>query len=283
VEYTNRLFELLSRLVPAGVDGSVSTLPGSFKEFIHSPAQEQAIRDNIWRCVEYVAELSERTGRRFHLGLEPEPLCWLENSVETAQFFDRLRQEHPDDPRIDEHLGVNYDACHFAVEFEQPAAALARFRDHGIKLSKIHISNALRLQPTPSGLKQLAVFREDVYLHQVIIKTEGETLIRFKDLDEALASPLARSSSPGMEWRVHFHIPLHSQPPGEFASTADHALQVFDYLRALPHLCSHLEMETYTWAVLPEALKSRSVVDQVVAEYEWTLARLTEHGLASKG
>jgi len=283
VEYTNRLFDLLSRLLPGQVEGSVSTLPGSFKEFIHAPEQEQAIRDNIWRCVEHIANVSERTGRRFHLGVEPEPLCWLENSVETTQFFDRLREEHPGDSRLERHLGVNYDACHFAVEFEEAMEALTRFRDHGIKLSKIHISNALKLQPTPFALKQLAAFQEDVYLHQVIVKAADEALIRFKDLDEALTSSLARSGSPGKEWRVHFHIPLHSRPPGEFASTANHVLQVFHWLRVLPHLCSHLEMETYTWAVLPEALKSRSVTDQVVAEYKWTLARLAEHGLAPKG
>src|SRR3974390_2971880 len=98
VEYTNRLFDLLSRLVPSDVDGSVSTLPGSFKEFIHSSEQEQTIRNNIWRCVEHIAKVWERTGRRLHLGLEPEPLCLFENSLETAEFFDRLRKEHPRDP-----------------------------------------------------------------------------------------------------------------------------------------------------------------------------------------
>ena len=38
LDYTNLLFDLLAQLVPAGVEGSVSTLPGSFKEFIHGPA-----------------------------------------------------------------------------------------------------------------------------------------------------------------------------------------------------------------------------------------------------
>jgi hypothetical protein len=280
VEYTNRLFDLLSRLVPAGVEGSVSTLPGSFKEFIRTEEQQRAIRDNVWRCVEHIARLSERTRRGLHLGLEPEPLCLFEDSVETAQFFDRLREEHPGDPRLNQYLGVNYDTCHFAVEFEEPQQALARLRDHEIKVSKIHISNALKLRPTPGALKQLAAFQEDVYLHQVIVLRQGGTLSRFKDLDEALTSSLARSTAPGEEWRVHFHIPLHSQPPGEFKSTADHIRGLFELLRNEPALCSHLEMETYTWAVLPEALKSRSVSDQIVAEYRWTLNQLRELGLA---
>src|SRR5262249_16798920 len=158
---------------------------------------------NIWRCVEYIAELSERTGRRFHLGVEPEPLCWLENSTETAQFFDRLRDEHSDDARLDRHLGVNYDTCHFPVEFEEPKTALAGFRDHGIKLSKIHISNALKIRPTNSALLQLADFQEDVYLHQSILRKQDGALVRFRDLGDALTGAAAHQAVPSEEWRVH--------------------------------------------------------------------------------
>ena len=70
LEYTNRLFDIIAALVPEGVEGSVSTLPGSFKEFIKDESEEQAIRDNLWRCVEHIAELSERTGKTLHLGME---------------------------------------------------------------------------------------------------------------------------------------------------------------------------------------------------------------------
>jgi len=281
VEYTNRLFDLLLQLLPSRVSGSVSTLPGSFKEFIHSAEQEKRIRDNVWRCVEHIARSSERAGRELHLGLEPEPLCLLEDSIETARFFDLMREEHPHDGRLDNHLGVNYDACHFAVEFEEPQEALGRFQRHGIRLSKIHISNALRLRPNPANLRQLAAFAEDVYLHQVIVRQKGGGLTRFKDLGAALASPLAEAASATDEWRVHFHIPLHSQPPGEFESTAEHVSGVLKILGADPRRCAHLEMETYTWAVLPEALKSRKVSEQIVAEYRWTLGRLAEHGLVN--
>jgi hypothetical protein len=124
VAYTNQLFDLLAELLPAGIAGSVSTLPGSFKEFIQTDDQKKLIRQNIWRSVEHIARVSEKTGRKLHLGLEPEPLCLLENSAETILFFERLRAEHPHDPRLTEHLGVNYDGCHFAVEFEEPQTAL---------------------------------------------------------------------------------------------------------------------------------------------------------------
>jgi len=280
LDYTNRLFDLLVQLLPTGVAGSVSTLPGSFKEFIQSPAQEQAIRDNVWRCVEHIARTSERSGRPLHLGLEPEPLGWFENTEETVTFFGRLRDEHPGAARLNEHLGVNYDTSHFALEFEEPAAAIARFQQHDIRLSKIHLSNALKLRPTPAARQRLAAFADDVYLHQVIIRHAGGSLTRFRDLAPGLASPMAGAPAPGDEWRVHFHVPLHCELSGEFGTTADHVTGLLRLLQASPPLCAHLEMETYTWAVLPENLRTRDVTDQLVAEYDWTLQRLAEFGLA---
>jgi sugar phosphate isomerase/epimerase len=278
LDYTKRLFDLLAALVPADFDGSVSTSPGSFKEFISTPEQERAMRDNMWRCVEHIAKIAERSGRRLHLGVEPEPFGWFEDSVETVRFFDQLRDEHPGDDRLARHLGVNYDACHFAVEFEEPASVLERFRQRGIRLSKIHISNALKLRPTAAALKQLAAFVDDVYLHQAIIRRADGSLVRFHDLGPALDS--GQATAPGDEWRVHFHVPLQSGRTGALDTTADHVLGLLKLLGAEPQLCSHLEMETYTWAVLPEPFRSHDVTDQIVAEYDWTLRQLRAHGLA---
>jgi len=280
LDYTCRLFDLLSQLLPPGMEGSVSTLPGSFKEFMREASQEAAIRANLWSCVEHINRLSENTGHSLHLGLEPEPLGWFENSFETAAFFDRLRDEYPNDPRLDAHLGVNYDTCHFAVEFEEPQDALARLRQHGIRVSKFHLSNALALTPTPAACEALRAFADDVYLHQVIARAGSGQLTRFKDLPEALGHPSANEKEPSSEWRVHFHIPLHCEPAEGFRSTADHVRGVLRELAAQPGLCRHLEMETYTWEVLPPPLKQQNVVDQIAREYQWTLARLGEHGLA---
>jgi sugar phosphate isomerase/epimerase len=279
VEYTNRLFDLLVELIPEGAEGSVSTVPGSFKEFIHSAEQDRAMRDNLWRCVQHIAALSERTRRKLHLGLEPEPLCHLETSDETVAFFDRLRADHPNDERLGPHLGVNYDNCHLAVEFEEPADVIRKFRENGIRISKLHFSSALNVRPTEEARAALRGFLDEVYFHQVIARPPGGTLTRYRDLDVALDAAAERPPEPGTEWRIHFHIPLHSEPTPLFGTTSDHILGVMDELRANPGLCSHIEMETYTWEVLPAELKNRDVVDQLVAEYDWTLKRLRERGM----
>jgi hypothetical protein len=274
LEYTNRLFDLLAQLLPPDVEGSVSTVPGSFKEFITTPVQERQIRTNIFHCVEHVASLSERTGKLLHLGVEPEPLCLLETTAETVEFFERLNFENGDDSRIGRHLGVNYDTCHLAVEYEDPRQGLESLQRNGIKISKIHLSSALKARPTPDVRNALTAFAEDVYLHQVVARAAAGELTRFRDLDVAL-----RSAEAFEEWRIHFHIPLHCPATGWFDTTADHLLGVLDVLASQPGLCSHLEMETYTWEVLPPELKSRSVVDHLAAEYEWCLEQLSRRGL----
>jgi len=303
LDYTKRLFTLLAELAPPDAEGSVSTVPGSFKAFIRNEAQVRAMRAHLWACIEFIARLSERTRRRLHLGLEPEPLCFLETSQETVDFFDALRDERPGDPRLDEHLGVNYDTCHLAVEFEEPAEVLARFRAHQVKISKIHLSSALSVRPLAQVRQALAAFADDTYLHQVVVRDDRGTLTRYRDLDLALAERAAVSAADREEWRIHFHIPLHCRPaagcdPGGnrqqldfagqlnqrvFDDTSDHLCGALDALAREPGRCSHLEMETYTWEVLPPELKNRNVVDQLAAEYQWTLGQLEQRGLAPPG
>jgi sugar phosphate isomerase/epimerase len=275
VDYTMRLFDLLAQLLPPGMEGSVSTVPGSWKDFITAAAQEQLIRDNLFRCIEHVARLADRTGRALHLGLEPEPLCYLETTAETVAFFERLRDEHSNDSRLAQCLGVNYDTCHLAVEFEEPGEALAKLQRHGIRISKLHLSSALKARPTTEGRAALSGFADDVYLHQVVARGAGGELERYRDLNIAL-----KSSASAEEWRVHFHIPLHCPAMEWFDNTTDHLLGVLDVLAAQPGLCAHLEMETYTWEVMPPALKTRSVVDQLASEYDWCLGQLRKRGLA---
>jgi hypothetical protein len=271
--YTNRLFDLLVELLPEGVEGSVSTLPCCFKELAGGADHAAAMRHNLWQAIEHLSQLTRRTGKRLHLGLEPEPLCYLETIAEVIQFFDQMRADRPGDERLWEFLGVNYDTCHLAVEFEEPSTALSALRQNDIRISKIHLSSALKVRPTPETRQALAQFADAVYLHQVVARKDSGQLVRYKDLDLALA---AAPDDP--EWRIHFHVPLHSPPTALFANTADHLLGVLHFLHQTPSLCHHLEMETYTWEVMPPELKNRSVVDQLVAEYRWTLRELAQRG-----
>ena len=282
VAYTEQLFELLVQLAPAGAACSVSTVPASFKGFVAAePSRRRAIFSNLTACARKIAALAEKTGRDLHLGLEPEPLCLIETSEETVQFFNEWRAG---DAAVDREsllrvVGVNYDCCHLGVEFEVAAAALDRIAAAGLRLSKLHLSSALRVRPDAAGRQALAAFVEPTYLHQVVIGRAGSTEVRrrFVDLPDALAD--AEPSRPDDEWRVHFHVPLHAAPGAPFGDTRDHLMGALDWLKAHPRACSHLEMETYTWEVLPAPMRL-PIEDQLVREYAWTLGALAERGLA---
>jgi hypothetical protein len=279
LDYTNLLFDLLAEILPAGIEGSVSTVPVSFKGFKLDERGARTARAHLWRCVEHLEQLSRRTGRKLHLGLEPEPCCFLETTGEAVTFFEQLRADRPGDLRLDEHLGVNYDTCHLAVEFETADEALNRLRRAGIKISKIHLSNALRVRPTSEVRAALQSFVDDIYFHQTLERRPDGEIVRYGDLDEALVATLPDGPAGEMEWRIHFHIPLHAKPTALFDTTSDHLLGVLDEVKRSPSLCTHFEMETYTWEVMPAELKKRNVVDQLVGEYEWTLAALVKRGI----
>src|SRR5437870_6390537 len=183
--YTKLLIDLLAQLLPADVEGSVSTLPCGFKLLVSTSEEWKLIRDNLWRCVEHIARVSSQTGRKLHLGLEPEPMCLLETTSEVVHLFDRLRAEHHKDPRLAEHLGVNYDTCHLAVEFEEPQSAMAAFQQHGIKISKLHLSSALKVSPTREARAALGSFTEPIYLHQVVVRRADGNRVIYRDLDDA--------------------------------------------------------------------------------------------------
>lgn len=285
LSYTTGLFDIVSALAPAGESVSVSTLPGSFKEFITpqtEAVQVQAIYRHLRQCSDHIERLRDRTGRDIHLGLEPEPLGLFETSGETVRFFEGLLQDcrSVERERILRNIGVNYDTCHLAVEFEEPEDAIGRLRDSGIRISKVHLSSALRLQPTKEAIERLRAFQDDVYLHQVVVSDGKEVVRRFRDLPDAIDWSRTTTDDVGAEWRVHFHVPIHAQPEAPFSDTRDHITGLLTLLAKDPQWCSHFEMETYTWEVLPETMRSGDVVDQLVAEYDWCLDQFHNQGLA---
>ena len=280
LEYTKLLFDLICDIAPEGMEASISTVPGSFKRFITSQDQLVAMCENLSKCAEYIEHLSETAGRDLHLGLEPEPLCLFETSSETADFMDNLlAAELADRDILRRRVGVNYDACHLAVEYESAEESLGCLIDRGIRISKIHLSSALKVANfSAPSLSILEGFCEPVYLHQVVARKGSEPLVRYEDLDMALLAR-RKGEDTADEWRIHFHIPLHHSPRSPLEATSDHILSVLDILKSRPGICQHFEMETYTWEVLPGGFGVSDVVDQLVLEYDWTLGEFASRGI----
>ena len=279
LEYTILLFEILENLLQPGEEGSVSTLPASFKEF--HPANEIPLSafENLSQCALEIERIKQTKGLDLHLGLEPEPLGSFETTQETLSFFEQL-SKHAGNENLSNLIGVNYDCCHLAVEYENASAGLDQLKQAGIRLSKLHLSSALKAEPTMENRKTLQSFVEEVYLHQVVVGREGNIVRRHKDLDIALKEEIQEEYEPGDEWRIHFHVPLHASPKEPLGDTKNHVLDTLDWLTMNPSACRHLEMETYTWEVLPSELQTLDVVEQVAKEYEWTLHALQKCELA---
>jgi sugar phosphate isomerase/epimerase len=267
VDYTKNLFRILAAIARPGTGASVSTLPGSHKSF---RADEAMIRRNLIALAKWLEQLAEETGHDFHLGLEPEPLGHFENTAETLAFFQRLHADAPDSAVIQRRIGVNYDACHFALEYDAAQTSLAALTAAGIRISKIHLSSALALDPRdPNALVAIRGFDEPVYFHQVLLRA-GHGITRFADLPNFFSAIASGSLDPAafQEMRVHFHIPLDAEPLAPLRSTRDQTREVLAWKKKHPQACQHYEIETYTWGVLPDDLQ-RPVEQQIAGEYAW--------------
>jgi sugar phosphate isomerase/epimerase len=290
--YTDRLAELLAALLPdePDLDGSLSTVPGAFKARVAGEADAARMAERILRQAATLARVRERTGKIVCLALEPEPCCHLETVAETVAFFERHLFSRAAAERLAaltglghaeaeavlrRHLGVCFDACHMAVEFEEPGAALDAFQAAGIRIGKIQISAGLAVGLAggdPAALEALRPFAEGVYLHQVVERRPGG-LRRFVDLPEALAAA-GRDGGEPREWRIHFHVPLFRERLGRFLNTQGYLRELLARLRRETP-SRHLEVETYTWDVLPEEYRREGIVGDVARELRWVIDQMT--------
>jgi sugar phosphate isomerase/epimerase len=262
VAYTLRLVRILARLLPADLDGSISTSPLSYKAWI-----DRTDRDTwklLGRNVGRVAEAMQQTGRDIHLDLEPEPDGLLERSDELVRFFD----DWLTDDVSRRHVGACFDTCHMAVAHEEPAAVMDRFEAHGIRVGKFQISAGLAV-PLPAVRESLEPFADAVYLHQVTQQNIDGSLQQYPDLPQALE---ALGDPSATEWRIHFHTPLFVERYGRFGSTRGSIVETLAEVQRRRN-CRILEIETYTWDVLPPDLKL-DLSESIAREYEWVLSIL---------
>ncbi len=245
LRYTQVLAGVLSELLPLGVSGSISTVPGCFKPSSSGLESGRVMAAAMIDMVATLVEIARQSGKQIALALEPEPECLLETSDDALKFFEQhlfgreARKRLVDSADVEpaeaermlrRHIGVCLDTCHASVEFESPLDAWRKLQAAGIAVPKVQISAGLRLaQATPEALAALGAFSDGVYLHQTVVQSEGR-LTRYRDLPDALAAV----HGPGAEWRVHFHVPIFMRELGRFESTQADLLPL---LRELATVC----------------------------------------------
>jgi len=293
LDYTFRLFEILAVLLPDGVEGGISTSPLSYKYW---PAIRKNKNEVMEKATLHMVKIAEKlykihleSGQILHLDIEPEPDGLLENTQEVIDWYKDwlipqgsayLKQQlnlsrEEAEICLKNHIRLCYDVCHFAIVYEKPEDVFHQLKTEGIKVGKIQISAALKAS-LPEEIEQrkwvmdaLSPFVESTYLHQVVERDSAEQLTHFPDLPQALAklnNPAAR------EWRIHFHVPVFLDNYGQLESTQEDILQVLKYLKK-EKVSNHLEVETYTWEVLPNDIQLE-VVDSIVRELQWVQRNL---------
>ena len=273
VAYTIRLFKILEQLLPEGMDGGVSTSPLSYRYWFASPAQLKAARQkataNILSVAAELVNMKKRSGKLLHLDIEPEPDGILETGAEFIDWFENELMPAGNPVLLKAHRQRCYDICHFAIGYEPQGRVIGQLKEKGISVGKIQISAALKAvfgNPREKGdvKEAFSGYNEPVYLHQVVARKSDGGLLRYRDLGQALADDDYHDTK---EWRAHFHVPVFSPDFGILQSTQQDIKEVFDLQKNNP-FTRHLEVETYTWEVLPASLKL-PLQESIIRELQW--------------
>ena len=284
--YTMQVADILAEVAAPGIEPTIQSPPLGFKPRVTGPDVVAAYTRQVLRVVAHLIKLHERTGCKVRLALEPEPYCFLETTAEAVDYFTNHLYAAPAvtslaaqtglsernaQAALQDHLGMVYDICHQAVEYEDIGASLRTLASAGIPVFKLQEAAALRVpEVTQAKVDALKRFADTVYLTQTVERRDG-ALTRYLNLEDAFA---AWEKRPGpREWRTHFHVPVFLDDLGDFKTTRFAIEDALKFHRE-NKLSPHLEIETYTWDVLPAHLKTGDIVDYVVMEIEWVREQL---------
>ncbi|WP_421811460.1 metabolite traffic protein EboE [Flagellimonas sp.] len=287
LDYTLRLFKQLDFLAPEGMECGISTSPVSYKHWFDSDSEkQQAFAKGAEKMVKVALELykiEKATGRYMHLDVEPESDGFLENTQEVIDYYkdylvpEAIKAFEPfqfstekTEELLKRYITICYDVCHFALAYEAPNVTFEKFNAANINVGKIQVSAALKIMYNSDKEEELwdtlAQFNEPVYLHQVTEMVNGKVKT-YNDLPIVL-----EKKAPFKELRSHFHVPIFLKDYGLLQSTQDQIVKVLDYLKD-NFVSNHIEVETYTWDVLPNELKI-PITESIARELDWMKSRL---------
>jgi hypothetical protein len=298
VQYTLNLFEIIRRIARSDTKWSVSTLPISYKSWVTSPSTLETAAHHLGRVALRSYEIEKRDGIQTALCLEPEPLCFLDQSSDVIHFYQEylltkaaqhiqteLKISKSDAERIIlDKIQICYDTCHADVMFETPAAILKSYDALGIQIGKVQISSALKLDLFQGTLQNgqtpdtvLAPLTDDKYLHQVIGITKQGQKIVWNDLPEAISDWKQQCLSG--HFRIHYHVPLFQKHFYGMETTQNHIIELFKLAQSR-FITSHWEVETYTWEVLPKTEELSSNISHLITrEINWVIQELQKCNL----
>jgi hypothetical protein len=286
-DYTKQVANLLAELAPEGVNPSIQSAPLGFKPKGTGPDIAKAYTDNVVDVVAHLVKLEKDTGKTVTLGLEPEPRCYLETTDETITYFqdylfapqtaEQLAKKagiHAADAAaaMKKFMGVVFDIGHQSVGYEDIPASLHKLVAAGVPIVKLQEAASMHIPDvTQEKVDALQAFAKTIYLSQTCQRKDGKTQW-FLNLEDAFEDWY---KNPGpREWRTHFHVPVFLTELGHGFGTTRFGLEQALAVHKKTPLSTHLEIETYTWDVLPDHLKTGDIVEYVTRELEWVKGQL---------
>jgi len=240
LRYTLDLVDVLAELLPDDASyGSISTLPLAWR-VPWSKARNNQAREAFDRIEQQLVRTENRTGRRIRIAVEPEPGCVLEMIGQAAAWLSPYASPYGGRSSI----GLGFDTCHLAVQFEEPADAFETLWRSGVDVVKAQLSAAPQLVDAGdlSGRRALAKLGDPRFLRQV-----REWCGPGVD-DVELAYQLSGHAA----WRMHAHVPVHKALPAPLTGTNGVLDDCLVRLVGGGHpLTHHLESEVYTWPHMP--------------------------------
>jgi sugar phosphate isomerase/epimerase len=285
-QYTMNVASIVADIAPKDVMPSIQTSPLGFKPRVTGPDVVDSYTNNVLRVAKHLVDLEQKTGVTVTLGLEPEPYCFLETTDETVNYFTNHLYAGKSVEKfakmsgmpiaeamfaLRKHVGIVYDICHLAVEYEDITQSLQKLVDGGVPIVKLQEAAALHIpEVTKETVTALKRYAKTIYLTQTIEKRDGK-LTKYLNVDDAFA---AFEKDPGpREWRTHIHVPVFLDDLGEFRTTRFAIADALKFHKQKP-LSRHLEVETYTWDMLPDHLKTGDIVEYVCRELDWVRGQL---------
>ena len=258
LDYTEQCASVLAAMLPAGVEGSISTLPLGFKEFHHPADFRDTAAAQLVECARRLADLHARTGKLIRLAVEPEPFCVIETTDEAVDFFRNLWREGDRRARPKPSAPTSASASTYATRPSssktspprcEPCTRPACGSTRSTSVCALQLGDPAN---NAEGRAALRRYVEPRYLHQTMARTPDGRVARIVDLtDEAIAAASPDFLASPM-WRVHFHVPVDAEKLGPLATTRPALKEALAAVAALDY-APHLEVETYTWEVLPGA------------------------------
>lgn len=282
VRYTRDCAAILAQLIPEGSEGSISTVPLGGRMNPSGPDFHATCFRNLIKVGRYLSDLEKETGRTIRLAVEPEPMCEMSSIPKDTVPQFRALCEMADalgcEDQIRRHVGLCFDVCHQAVLFENVAASIDEVTDAGIRINKVHITNALELinpADNPEGRAAIRNYVEPRYLHQTYARMGNGDILNREDLllDDIDRNPADRFLN-AEAWRVHFHVPIYVDKLGPLNTTRGDLKAALRKIKTLDY-SPHLEVETYTWPVMPGD-EAPDLADQISQELHSAVQLLSD-------